>query len=152
MIDNVSDPVTKPGANVGKALCPALVFNCIVQQGGNCLVFIGTCFDRQRRDARQIRNVRDARSLAALLAVDAACIGEGLVKSFGQHFDGPLDMAQAPPRCFGWFAGLTCWGGPWLHSPVRAPLSTQVQMRQPSSFAPKQVARRRSQDMIWPGS
>src|SRR5690606_32492616 len=55
----------------------AAVFDGVVEQAGDGLVFVAAVFDHQRRDAEHVAQVRDQRALAHLAGVGDAGVVDG---------------------------------------------------------------------------
>ena len=72
--------ITKPGIYVVGAGLSTGILDRVVEQGGDCGIFISAVFQSQGSDAQQIRNVGNGRSLTHVAGVDDAGIGEGLLE------------------------------------------------------------------------
>jgi hypothetical protein len=65
---------------------PALIFEAVVEEGRDGLVFPAPVFDYDGGDAEQVRHVRHARGLSFLLAMELIGEGERLFESGTEHF------------------------------------------------------------------
>jgi hypothetical protein len=62
----------------------ALVFDDVVQEGGDRLVLVAAMLENERSHGHQVRDVRDVSALADLSPVGALGEGQGLAEAVGE--------------------------------------------------------------------
>ena len=81
VLDDPGDGVSEARPDVLEALAPAVVFGRVVEERRDRLVFAAAVIEYDRHDAHEVADVRCARALARLRAMDLVRVAEGLVES-----------------------------------------------------------------------
>lgn len=86
--DDPGDAGAEARLYVGQARGAAVILHRIVEQGGDRLILVGAGLKRDRRDAEEMGDIGDLRSLPALGAVERAGVDERLVEPLGEAAGG----------------------------------------------------------------
>ncbi len=65
--------------------CSALILNSIVQQRRYCLIFVGSVFEDDTRDPKQVRDVWGLRAFTKLFGVKLCGEDESFFKAWCEH-------------------------------------------------------------------
>jgi hypothetical protein len=84
----VGDTVAKTLADFGKHGMTPAVFNDVVEEGGDGLVFIASGLEDKSRDGHEMRDVRDRGFLARLMRVLFGGEEEGFVEAWTEMGSG----------------------------------------------------------------
>ena len=82
-IDDCGDAVPKTQANLLQLFRSSAVFYGVVQNRGNCFVFIRAVLQDEPCDRQKMTHVRYFGALTPLLAMEFVSVREGVAKSFG---------------------------------------------------------------------
>jgi len=84
--DQSCNIVPEPCADFLEPRQRALIFDRVVQQRGNCLILVCPVFQSDCGDGKKVGDIRDTASLASLLAVNTAGVGERIIEAVGEEW------------------------------------------------------------------
>ena len=91
-INDCCDVIAEFFPNIAQPSRATAIFYCIVKKGSDRFCFIRAVLQRDRSDAKNVRDERNARFLASLIAMRSSCINQRFLKFLRQLH--PRDYAE----------------------------------------------------------
>lgn len=83
-IDELGDTIAELLVNLDAGGGPTLVFDRVMEEGGDGAVFVATVFKDEGGDAEEVADVGDGAAFAKLVGVEVGGVGEGLGEAIGE--------------------------------------------------------------------